>query len=146
MEGVWLALRVLALLALTGFLAVGLAFAFTPQTFTGEAVGGGAALWHGLSLAFMATVSAIAFMIAWKPRMFWPALLPLALGKMISSATSLYYYSVDGGYKLGGLVDTLLANGVVDGLIGVVALALFIACWASGRTSQPRVANELYHG
>jgi len=38
MDGVWLTLRVLALLALTGFLAVGLMFTLTPQTFTGKTV------------------------------------------------------------------------------------------------------------
>jgi hypothetical protein len=135
MDGVWLTLRVLALLALTGFLAVGLMFTLTPQTFTGKTVEEASTLWHSLSLAFMATVSTIAFMVAWKPRSFWPMLLPLALGKLTSSGASLYYYSVNGDYKLGGLIDTLLLNGVIDGLIGVIAVTLLIACWFSSRPS-----------
>jgi hypothetical protein len=72
MDGVWLTLRVLALLALTGFLAVGLMFTLTPQTFTGKTVGEASTLWHSLSLAFMAIVSTIAFMVAWKPEASGP--------------------------------------------------------------------------
>jgi hypothetical protein len=109
-------------------------FTLTPQTFTGKTVEEASTLWHSLSLAFMATVSTIAFMVVWKPRSFWPMLLPLALGKLTSSSASLYYYSVNGGYKLGGLIDALL-NGVIDGLIGVIAVTLLIACWFSSRPS-----------
>ncbi|KUO90629.1 MAG: hypothetical protein AT713_00015 [Caldivirga sp. JCHS_4] len=128
MNTICLALRILALLALIGFLAVGFMFALEPRMFTGQAINSGSALWHGLSLAFMATVSAIAFMIVWDPRKFWPMLLPLALGKLTSSSVSLYYYSTYGSFFL-------LVNGVTDGLIGLIAIAFFIACWISSKSS-----------
>ncbi|MEM2224204.1 MAG: hypothetical protein QXR02_05695 [Acidilobaceae archaeon] len=118
----WLILRALSLIALIGFILVGLAFLITPHLFTGENIAGGSALWHSLSIAFMSTVTIIALLVALNPRIYWPMLLPLAIGKLTSSIISLYWYSM-----LASMTHTmLLLNSIVDGSIGVIALLLYI--------------------
>ncbi|MDM7275438.1 MAG: hypothetical protein P3X22_004880 [Thermoprotei archaeon] len=114
-------MRVLSFIALIGFLAVGLMFALKPEVFTGSAVGSGSAMWHSLTLAFMATVSVIAFMIMLNPRAYWSMLIPLAVGKLASSVSSFYWYAVLSPQAS----PMLLLNYVVDGLIGIIALALY---------------------
>jgi len=118
----WYTLRALAVIALVGFLTVGLAFAFKPQWFTGADVTRESALWHSLSLAFMATVSIIALMIALKPEKYWEMLLPLAIGKAVSSISSLSWARVHTGSSW------LELNTVVDGTIALIAISLYT--WA----------------
>ena len=117
----WFLLRVLSFTALIGFLAVGLMFALKPEVFTGSAIGPGSAMWHSLALAFMATVSVIAFMVMLNPKVYWGMLIPLAVGKFLSSVSSFYWYAALSPQAS----PMLLLNYVVDGLIGIIALALY---------------------
>ncbi len=119
MDRFWLYVRLLAAAAFLGFAAVGLGFALLPGKFAGAPVGLGAAFWHGLALAFMATVSVLALMVAVDPRRYWPMLLPLAVGKAASSYSSLAWLTV---YPEAG---ALRLNAVLDGAIAAVSLVLY---------------------
>ena len=118
-RGIWLLIRILALAAFIGFLVVGILFYATPETFTGYGVSQESALWHGLSLAFMATVTMLALMVLYRPRRYWFCLLPLGVGKAVSALSSGYWSTK---YN----VEFLTTNTLVDGSIAIVSLALFI--------------------
>jgi hypothetical protein len=122
-----LVLRILAAISLIGFVVVGLLFAFKPGMFNGGVgVTGYSAIWHSLALAFMATVSALALMIALDPRCYWPMLLPLAIGKAVSSMASGLWYRI---HPWQGFLST---NALVDGAIALVALVLYVEAWRRG--------------
>ncbi len=118
-KGIWLLIRILALAAFIGFLIVGVLFSITPETFTGYSISRESALWHGLSLAFMATVTILALMILYRPRKYWFCLLPLGVGKAASALSSGYWST---RYN----VEFLTTNTLVDGSIAVISLVLFI--------------------
>jgi len=120
MDRFWLYVRLLASAAFLGFAVVGLGFALLPGKFAGAPVGRGAAFWHGLALAFMATVSVLALMVAVDPRRYWPMLLPLAVGKAVSSLSSMAWLTVYPD------VSMLAANSMVDGAIALASLALYV--------------------
>ena len=120
MDRFWLYVRLLASAAFLGFAVVGLGFALLPGEFTGAPVGRSAAFWHGLALAFMATVSVLALMVAVDPRRYWPMLLPLAVGKAVSSLSSMAWLTVYPD------VSMLAANSIVDGAIALASLALYV--------------------
>ena len=118
----WLLARLLALAAFLGFVAAGLGFALFPQDLVGVPVRREAVFWHGLALAFMATVSVLALMVFLNPRRYWPMLLPLAIGKAVSSFSSIAWLTM---YPK---IDALRLNAVLDGAIAVLALLLY--AWA----------------
>lgn len=125
---VWVLLRILAFLASIGFIVVGLAFIVMPQAITGEPIGGESALWHALSLGFMATVTVLGLMVLLNPKKYWIMLMPLGLGKAASSITSLYWYTT---YQK----SFLLLNTIVDGAIAIIALILYIVIALRKETS-----------
>ncbi|MCE4600915.1 MAG: hypothetical protein F7C38_05050 [Desulfurococcales archaeon] len=123
----WGIVRVLALLAFLGFVIVGLVFAFSPTTFPGTGVDSDAALWHSLALAFMATVSILALLVAVNPERYWAMLLPLGVGKLVSSVSSMAWYA---RYPT---VGALKLNSMVDGAIALVSLALYVVALNKSR-------------
>ena len=127
----WLIVRILALIALIGFLTVGIVFAFNPKIFPGESVSRQATLWHSLAIAFMATVSVIALLVAWKPYKYWEMLLPPLAGKLVSAISSISWYHVYPGFK------ALKTNAVIDGGIGVIALILYVEAYRITRSGGP---------
>lgn len=118
-ERIWIVVRILALLGFTGFLIVGILFCITPETFTGYNVSPESSLWHSLSLAFMATVTILALMILYKPKIYWYGLLPLGIGKTVSAVSSGYWYTRHN-------TEFLMTNTVVDISIAVISLAIFL--------------------
>lgn len=116
---IWLIVRILSILAFLGFLIVGLLFIISPDLFTGYQISREASIWHSLTLGFMATITVIAFMIAYKPETYWHGLLPLGLGKVASAISSLYWYFI---HRLGFLI----INTMVDSSIALISLILFL--------------------
>lgn len=117
---IWLIIKVLSLLALFGFIGTGLLFAIIPEYFTGAPILYTSALWHSLALAFMATVSSLAFMIAFNPHEYWKLLIPLAVGKATSSVSSLFWFF---HYQ----VEFLMISTLVDGSIALISIILFLS-------------------
>jgi len=105
-------------MAFIGFLIVGILFYISPETFTGYEISPESALWHSLSLAFMATVTVLALIILYNPRKYWFGLLPLGIGKAVSALSSGYWSTIHN-------INFLMTNTLVDGSIGVISLALF---------------------
>ena len=116
---IWILIRVLALAAFIGFLVVGILFYISPEKFTGYNVTPESSLWHGLALAFMATVTMLALMVLYNPRKYWSCLLPLGIGKAVSALSSGYWYTRHS-------IEFLMTNTMVDGTIAIISLALFI--------------------
>lgn len=116
---IWIAIRILALAALIGFLIVGSLFALSPESFTGGPITSESALWHSLTLAFMATVTLLAAMVLYNPKRYWHALLPIAVGKATSSISSLYWHT-----KFN--TQFLYTNTIVDGGIAAISIILFL--------------------
>ncbi|MGB9729166.1 MAG: hypothetical protein ACP5GU_05745 [Thermoprotei archaeon] len=130
MTDFWSYLGILSVVALLGFIMVSLLFIISPNAFTGAGINIGSALWYSLSIAFMSTVSIIALMIFLNPKRYWAMLLPLAIGKLTSSALSLYWYNLLGGsVVLLNVIDALQFNFLMDGLIGVIALILYMMAY-----------------
>jgi len=115
----WIITRILAAVALIGFIIVGLAFALYPNAVTGSEVTSSSSLWHSLTLAFMATVSMLALLVVIEPKRYLDMLLPLFIGKLVSSLSSLYWYIQFSN-------STLLTNTFIDGAIAVMALILYL--------------------
>ena len=115
----WIFVRILSILAFIGFLIVGILFIYSPSSFTGYEITRESSLWHSLTLAFMATVTMIALMITVRPERYWFGLLPLGVGKGVSSISSLYWYTK---YN----TEFLFTNTLVDGLISIISLVLFL--------------------
>lgn len=115
----WLITRILTFIAFLGFVIVGILFTFYPNMVTGSEVSSSSALWHSLSLAFMATVSVLALIITINPRKYLDMLLPLFIGKLISSASSLYWYTQFNS-------NILMLNIITDGFIAIVTLIIYV--------------------
>lgn len=126
------------------FFAVGLAFVARPdEVLAGlERVGThlgafaplprhGTGFWVCLTGAYMAVVTVLAALVAWRPRAFALLLLPLAVGKATSSLTTLALYRTDRP------AFAYLANFLTDGAIALLALAslgaLLVDGFAAGR-------------
>lgn len=77
--------------------------------------------WLSLGSAYMAVVTALAWMIAADPVGRRPMMLALAVGKATSSLTCLYYLVADAAYFV------YLANFVVDLSLAVLALVTYAA-------------------
>jgi hypothetical protein len=118
-DRVWLFVRGLSIIAFIGFLIVGILFLITPESFTGYNISEESSLWHSLTMAFMATVTVIALMIAFKPERYWHGLLPLGVGKAVSSVSSIYWYTKHN-------IEFLQINTVVDGSIAAISIILFL--------------------
>lgn len=125
----WLLVRLLALAAFISFTSVGILFAVAPEVLTGSPPGPGGALWHSLALAFMATVSTLALMVALDPCRYLAMLLPLAVGKAVSSASSLMWLKLHSGPSI------LEANSVLDGSIALLSLAIYVLARRRGHCS-----------
>ncbi len=126
----WAIIRVVSIIAFIGFLVVGALFALYPPMFSREEVDPGSAIWHSLSLAFMATVTLVALMIALNPQRYWEMLLPLAVGKAVSSLSSIawaIHYPSVGFLKI---------NAVIDGSIALIAVALYIKAMLISRSQS----------
>jgi len=123
--------RITALVFALAFAAVGLVFLFAPGSAStlfdvlGRRVGipgvpGGnsaSGLFRALAAAYMYGVTLIAWTMYRRPaERAWPAL--LAHAKLASASASFILVALDGVYLV------YLVNGVVDGLIGVVAIWL----------------------
>jgi len=89
-----------------------------------------AGFFNVLAAAYMAVVTALAWNMGARPK---SALFPrlLALAKFSSAILSLGYFLVGPGHLL------LLANGVVDGLIGAFALWASVAAAGRARGGEP---------
>jgi hypothetical protein len=124
MGRLWLVIRVISCTAFVGFAAAGFIVAYMPQLLIGGAVPPSLLLLQGLSVAFLATISAISLMVALDPANNWRMLLPLAVGKVASSLFSL-------GYYLGSYVPILLTTFITDCSIAVVSLVLYLIARAS---------------
>ncbi|OQY98955.1 MAG: hypothetical protein B6D41_01920 [Chloroflexi bacterium UTCFX4] len=119
------------------FAAVGLLFLFAPDATLafGDALGArvgtfapapptGAKLWLSLGVAYMALVTALAFLASRDPRKNRVMMLLLALGKATSSLTSLWFFLTDAA------VFIYLLNFIVDGLLTALALGCW---WVAGK-------------
>ncbi len=114
----WFIVRLLSFIALLGFLYVGALFIIEPEIFTGRPISSDSALWHSLALAFMGTVSVLAFLITLNPKKYLDMLLPLGIGKAISSFSSLYWHMYFD-------INFLTFNTLIDGMIALTALILY---------------------
>ncbi len=123
--------RAIALALAIAFAAVGLVFLCTPATVVNALeqvahfVGGrgmpaadvDSALFRALAVAYMYVVTLLAWMMFRQPAStIWPAL--LAHAKFASAAVSLLLFVTHTAYLV------YVANGIIDGLIGLLALAL----------------------
>jgi hypothetical protein len=115
----WVITRILAVIALIGFIIVGGLFTVYPSMVVGSPITSSSSLWHSLTLAFMATVSILALLVAINPRRYLDMLLPLFIGKIVSSLSSLYWY-------IQFNENILLTNTLTDGAIAVMALILYL--------------------
>ena len=115
----WIITRVLAIIALIAFIIVGGLFALYPDMIVGSPITSSASLWHSLALAFMATVSILALLVAIDPRRYLDMLLPLFIGKLTSSLSSLYWY-------IQFNKSILLTNTFTDGAIAIMTLTLYL--------------------
>ncbi len=115
----WIITQIIAIIAFIGFIIVGGLFALYPNMVVGSTVSSSASLWYSLTLAFMATVSILALLVAINPRKYLDMLLPLFIGKLVSSLSSLYWYIQ---FSRG----ILLTNTFTDGMIAIVALILYL--------------------
>lgn len=119
------------------FAVVGLLFLFAPDAVLafGDALGArvgtfapapptGAKLWLSLGVAYMALVTALAFLASRGPRKNRVMMLLLALGKATSSLTSLWFFLTDAA------VFIYLLNFIVDGLLTALALGCW---WVAGK-------------
>jgi hypothetical protein len=118
-DKIWFIIRLLSFIAFLGFVYVGALFAFEPESFTEKLISPDSAFWHSLALAFMATVSVLALLITINPKKYLDMLLPLAIGKFVSSFSSLYWY-------IHFNVNFLMFNVLTDGIIASIALILYI--------------------
>ncbi|MEM3832381.1 MAG: hypothetical protein QW128_02110 [Thermoprotei archaeon] len=114
----WFIIRLLSLIAFLGFIYTGVLFALKPEIFTGRLISPDSAFWHSLALAFMATVSVLALLVTINPKKYLDMLLPLAIGKFVSSFSSLYWY-------IHFNVNFLMFNVLTDGIIALIALILY---------------------
>jgi len=118
-DKIWFIIRLLSFIAFLGFVYVGALFAFEPESFTEKLISPDSAFWHSLALAFMVTVSVLALLITINPKKYLDMLLPLAIGKFVSSFSSLYWY-------IHFNVNFLMFNVLTDGIIASIALILYI--------------------
>lgn len=117
-DKIWLIIRLLSFIAFLGFIFVGILFAFKPEIFTEKLISPDSAFWHSLALAFMATVSVLALLVVINPKKYLDMLLPLAIGKFVSSFSSLYWYTHFNA-------NFLMFNVLTDGIIALTALILY---------------------
>jgi len=117
-DRIWFIIRLLSFIAFLGFIYVGILFAFKPETFTEKSISPDSAFWHSLALAFMATVSVLALLVVINPKKYLDMLLPLAIGKFVSSLSSFYWYMYFNA-------SFLMFNVLTDGIIALTALILY---------------------
>lgn len=117
-DKIWFIIRSLSFIAFLGFIFVEILFAFKPEIFTEKLISPDSAFWHSLALAFMATVSVLALLVVINPKKYLDMLLPLAIGKFVSSFSSLYWYAHFNA-------NFLMFNVLTDGIIALTALILY---------------------
>ena len=97
---------------------------FTPAPDTDER------LWLSLGFAYMAVITALAWIASTDPVRHRPMLLALAAGKAASSITSLVFFAQDD-------VFAYLLNGIVDGSLVGAALLLYVLAGRIGSPAAP---------
>jgi hypothetical protein len=119
MQRIFVLTRVLSIVWLIGFVVTGAYLAIYPAGLVGVPIVEGSALWHSLSIAYMATVTVLVLFPAVDPVKHWGYLLPLAVAKLSSSSMLIYWYMIFHN-------RALLVSAYIDGSIGVIAMILFL--------------------
>ncbi len=112
-------IKVIAFMGFIGFAAFTALYALRPGYFS--PITENSAFWYALGLAFMVTVTVLAFMVFLNPKKYWIFLIPpLAAGKITSSLSSLYLSEI---YVT---ISWLKITVVTDGLIALIAVILIV--------------------